>query len=68
MRVQYIFDVAETEEFIVKEKFITFSQDYQLLSKVSLEEKSTVSITTPGIIVLILTVVSRMLSKIARRS
>ena len=32
-RVRYTSYVAETEEFIVKEKFITFSQDHQLLNK-----------------------------------
>ena len=32
-RDQYTSDVAETEEFIVKEKFITFPQDHKLPSK-----------------------------------
>ena len=30
---QYTFDVAKTEEFLVKEKFITFPQDHRLPSK-----------------------------------
>ena len=47
----------------MKEKFIAFPQDHQLLSKMSLEEKFTISITTPRIIILILARVLGMLSK-----
>ena len=47
----------------MKEKFITFPQDHRSLEKMSLKQKSIVSITTPGIIILILTQVLEMLSK-----
>ena len=33
------FDMAKTEEFLVKEKFITFPQDHQLLSKEEIRGK-----------------------------
>ena len=38
-RAQYTSDVIETEEFIVKENFITFTQDHQLPSKDELRGK-----------------------------
>ena len=47
----------------MKEKFITFPQDHQLPSKERLKEKSIVSITTLGIIVLMRVGVSRILSR-----
>ena len=62
-RARYTSDVAETEEFVVKEKFIAFPQDHEALNKDELEEKSIVSITTHGIIVLTIIGVSGMLSK-----
>ena len=61
--------ITKMEKFIVKEKFITkrnsslFLRITRSLTKMSLEEKSTVSITTFGIIVLILVGVAGMLSK-----
>ena len=38
-RAQYKSNVAETEKFIVKKKFITFPQDHQLPSKDELRGK-----------------------------
>ena len=58
-QAQYTSNVAKIEEFLVKEKLIIFSQE-----KRSLKEKSTVSITTLVIIVLMLVGVSRILSGI----
>ena len=64
-QVQYTFDVTNIgEDFLVKEKLSLFHRITNSLAKRSKEEMSIVSITTPGIIVLILAGVSEMLSKI----
>ena len=38
-QAQYTSDVVETEEFLVKEKFITFPQDHKLPNKEELRGK-----------------------------
>ena len=38
-QAQYTYDMAKTEEFLVKEKFITFPQDHQLPNKKKLKGK-----------------------------
>ena len=38
-RARYTSDVAETEEFVVKEKFIAFPQDHEALNKDELRGK-----------------------------
>ena len=52
---QYTFEVVKTEEifdFLVKEKFITFLKDHQILNKDELRERLTINTTIHGTILL----------------